>query len=233
MGLLIPLLASWIFFGGVGTSLLTLYTFYRHFPQEFDGDFPTISYAASFDATEPAFALGMGSVGLCVAVSWILYCAYNRRNIKRANELHLHWYNRVGLLLGVTQGVSVFFMGVFSLRSGHDIHMAASYGAFISGTLAILVDGLGTARWRLPDGGPSGRLRNLRRRLSVAVAVFGSVFLFMFVTKNSNPLGDYHFTRLVYGASEILFSTASFSYAPLAGLEMLIAHRLAKATSRA
>ncbi len=225
MRFLVLLLGGWIFVGGVGTVLLTMLTFYRHFPHEFQGTFPTISNAASYDPTELMFAFGMGSVGLCIAIAWPIYGAYNRRNIALSPAPQLHWFNRLGVLLGLTQGISVFLMAYFSMRISLDAHMAASYGTFIAGSFAFQVDAFGTARWREARGLPPGRLRRLRARLALAVAGLGCFFLYMFITKDSNPFGNHHVTRLVYGASELLFSTASFAYAPLAGLEMFLAMR--------
>lgn len=225
MTVLFGFIGGWILFGGLGSMVLSLVLFRFHHPRKWAESVPTVSEASSYAPSEALFALLMGSVGVAIALGWLFYFAYNRRAIGPQAPAGQYIAIGVTLGLGLTQAVSVFLLAVFSLRTGHDIHMAASYGAFIAGALAFLFDSFVAGRWRDTRSPWLRRWRLRRARLALAVVAASLLFLYMFITKNRDPFGNMLVTRIVYVTSELTMATLSFLYAPICAAEMIAVRR--------
>lgn len=214
------LLGGWIFAGGTATLVLTLAVCRLYHADEFDGNVPTISSAASMQPEQRLFTAGTLSVGICIMIGWCVAYLYNRGHIRRAGPASSHWFNLLALLLGLLEGASVAGLGQFRMDNALDLHMLASYSTFFSGAFAFLVDSLGTARWQPPEGERPSPFRRARLILALFVTGVGTFFFVMFLTKDGEPFGDHLTTRIVYVGAEIALASLSFLYAPLYGAEL-------------
>jgi len=211
--------AGLVFYLGVFTVAATMLAFYAVNPAYFERSVPTISRAGSYPPVSYFFATGMVLVAFCIFVTWSLARRAHKDWIDRVIEdpalaARAHRLNEIAAFSGSFAGFCLGSMGVISLEISNFMHMALSWGFFVSQILSFMIDTRLSLMLRResrsrpgPDYDPNGR-----QWVCLIVCVFGLMFLFMFYAKDDHVFADRMFAQWIFVIGEYTVAFFSFYY---------------------
>lgn len=211
--------AGLVFYLGVFTVAATMLGFYEVNPGYFDRSVPTISRAGSFPPVSYFFAIGMVIVALCIFVTWSLArrsqkdwierLISNPKQAARANRI-----NEFAAFSGCFAGFCLGAMGVISLEISNFLHMALSWGFFLSQILSFMLDTYLSLTLRRESRSRPGAEYDPNRRpwVCLIVCVVGLMFLFMFYAKDEHVFADRMVAQWIFVSGEYTVAFFSFYY---------------------
>jgi len=206
--------------GGILIVLITRYLAYVFNPEVFSRSLTTISNTAAFEYASQFFASSMSVIALCIMLVWYVGHLANKNRIALLSNIEvvsrLGFINKITLILGIISCLFLILLSLISLKDNNPLHIAFSYGFFITQTLAFVLDTtlLFKIRKYLKNSGHKHDLRfDMRPWVCIAFIINALLFYFLYLYKGSPLLANFSFTQSIYIISEYSFVFIGLMYA--------------------
>lgn len=221
-----------IFAVGAPSLIVTRYLYWLTRPEVFLTTTPSISGTASEPPSSEFFFWAASVIVVLLFVAWTLNAMMNAGRLSaavprpsRINGPAI--LNLLASLVGYAAAIFLFLLAFYPLRSGHDMHISASWGFYICTALSITLDTGGTA-WlqrSYPDAvTPVERLGlKLRALIAVLVVLFSFFFLYLYLARDYALPTDKYTLQVIYVVTEYIVIFLFFAY-PMTGFAEMRRH---------
>ncbi len=209
-----------VFLIGVPVILATRTILNSTYPGRFDHMIPSISKTAAYAPGNYVFAVGMSAVAVCIFIAWSICRRIGNERIlhlaPQAYQNRLLGMNGAGSVLGMIAALMLALLALISLEVDDALHMFLSALFFSFQVLAFAVDTLCYVVFRRYVGRRGDRELKLaattRLWMCLAVAISGSLFLYMFMNKSDGLFDSRYLAQQVYIFSEHALSFLFLAY---------------------